>query len=125
MIVSASVSRRLLMAGGLAAMAAGMAATPASAAAAMTLFKVISQRDEIFVGIPATDLAALGSGPQAELISRKIAADGQMSLWRYSVQRGADGTLVMAPMGKVGVFAAGLVRIEPFTPAHPVVAPQP
>jgi hypothetical protein len=114
--------RRIVMATTLAAMALGLAAQ-ASAADAVTLFKVISPRDEIFVGVPAAELAAMGQGAPAEAIARKVAADGQLSLWQYSVQRGTNGALVMAPVARIGVFAAGIVRIEPFTPAHPVVAP--
>jgi hypothetical protein len=118
-----NLSRRIGMTAVMAAATAVMLGT-ARAAAGMVLFRVISPRDEIFVGISNEELAALGSGAQAELIARKIATDGQMTLWRYSVQRGADGGLVMAPAGKVGLFAAGIVRIEPFTAAHPVVMPQ-
>ena len=117
-----SLPRRFIMATTLAAMALGFAAK-ASAADAVTMFKVISPRDEIFVGVPAADLAAMGQGAPAEAIARKVAADGQLSLWQYSVQRGANGALVMAPVARIGVFAAGIVRIEPFTPVHPVVAP--
>jgi hypothetical protein len=117
-----SLPRRIVMATTLAAMAFGFAAK-ASAADAVTLFKVVSARDEIFVGVPAAELAAMGQGAPAEAIARKVAADGQLSLWQYSVQRGANGSLVMAPVARVGIFAAGIMRIEPFTPAHPVVAP--
>ncbi|MGL4284767.1 MAG: hypothetical protein ACRCVA_00385 [Phreatobacter sp.] len=131
MAVSTLIARRTVMAGGLAALTAGLAGSSAfavgsaQAASGIALFKVIGPRDEIFIGVPDAELATLGAGAQAEVISRKIATDGQMSLWRYSVQRGADGALVMAPIAKVGVFAAGIVRIEPFTSVYPVVAPRP
>ena len=90
-----SLPRRFMMATTFAAMALGFAAK-ASAADAVTMFKVISPRDEIFVGVPAADLAAMGQGAPAEAIARKVAADGQLSLWQYSVQRGANGALVIA-----------------------------
>ncbi|QCI63886.1 hypothetical protein [Phreatobacter stygius] len=131
MALSSPIARRTLMAGSLAALMSGLAGSAASAvgtapaASGITLFKVIGPRDEIFIGVPDAELAGLGAGAQAELISRKIAAEGQVSLWRYAVQRRVDGALVMAPMAKVGVFAAGIVRIEPFTSVYPVVAPQP
>jgi len=33
--------------------------------------------------------------------------------------------LVYAPAGKVSIFAAGIVRIEPYKPAYEVAAPAP
>lgn len=89
----------------------------------MTLFKVVGPRDEIFIGIPTADLQALGGGSHAEALSRKVAADGQMTVWRYSVRRGPNGALVMAPVAQVGIFAAGIVRIEPYSTGYEVLLP--
>lgn len=89
----------------------------------VTLFKVIGPRDEIFIGLPAAELGALGGGSPAEAISRRVAADGQMTVWQYSVRRGDGGALVMAPVAKVGIFAAGVLRIEPYATSYQVLAP--
>lgn len=115
--------RRIVLLGALATAFAGTAiAQPA--APAVRLFKVVSPRDEILVGLTEPELAALQGASPAEALARTIAADGQMTLWQYSVRRGEAGQLVMAPLAKVSLMAAGIVRIEPYQPAHPVVAPQ-
>ena len=115
----------------LASLAAGAAVIPfapgpalAQPAAAVTLFNVVGPRDTIVVGLTAAETAALGSGNPVEALARKIAAEGQMTVWQYGVRRGDGGALVMAPTGKVALMAAGIVRIEPYRAAHPVVAPQ-
>lgn len=91
---------------------------------AVSLFKVVSPRDEILIGLATTDIEALGTGSPAEAIARKVAADGQMSVWQYSVRRGDGGALVMAPVARIGIFAAGIVRIEPYTTPHPIIPPR-
>ena len=91
----------------------------------MNLFKIVTPKDEIFVGLAAEELGKLGTGPAVEALSRKIAADGQMTLWQYNVKRDAQGQMVFAPTAKVAIFAAGVVRIEPYKAADKVVAPTP
>jgi hypothetical protein len=115
----------------LASLAAGAAIIPfalgpalAQPAPAVTLFNVVGPRDTIVVGLTAAETAALGSGNPVEALARKIAAEGQMTVWQYGVRRGDGGALVMAPTAKVALMAAGIVRIEPYRAAHPVVAPQ-
>jgi hypothetical protein len=90
----------------------------------VTLFKVISPRDEIFVGLLTAELETLGAGSPAEAMAKKIAADGQMTVWQYSVRRGDGGALVMAPVARVGIFAAGIVRIEPYATSYQVLSPR-
>lgn len=115
--------RRLVLLGALASALSGAAVAQGSATPAVRLFKVVSPRDEIFIGLTAQELAALQGASPAEAVAKKIAADGQMTVWQYSVRRGDGGTLVMAPLSKVSLMAAGIVRIEPYQPAHPVIAP--
>ena len=116
-------ARRLVLLGALSTAFAG-AAVAQTAAPAVRLFKVVSPRDEIVVGLTEQELAALQGTSPAEALAKKIAADGQMTVWQYAVSRGDGGRLVMAPLAKVGLMAAGIVRIEPYQPAHPVIAPR-
>jgi hypothetical protein len=116
-------ARRILLLGAAATAFAGAAMAQGSPTPAVRLFKVVSPRDEIFVGLTAQELAALQGSSPAEAMAKKIAAEGQMTVWQYSVRRGDGGTLVMAPLAKVSLMAAGIVRIEPYQPAHPVIAP--
>lgn len=115
--------RRLVLLGALASALSGAAVAQGSATPAVRLFKVVSPRDEIFIGLTAQEFAALRGSSPAEAVAKKIAAEGQMTVWQYSVRRGDGGTLVMAPLAKVSLMAAGIVRIEPYQPAHPVIAP--
>ena len=98
---------------------------PVSAAEGVSLFKIVTPRDEMFIGLTAEELARLGPGTAVETLAKKIAADGQMTLWQYAVKCGADGKMVFGPSAKVAVFAAGVVRIEPYKPAYEVIAPAP
>lgn len=125
-LILRAASRRRLMAG----LAAGLLTVPVLAQAqtapqtAVTLFNVIGPRDAVVVGLTASEMAALGGANPTEALARKIAGEGQMTVWHYVVTRGEGGTLVMAPADKVALMAAGIVRIEPYRPAHPVMPPR-
>ena len=117
-------NRRTALALGI-AVTAGALSTPVKAAGGVTLFKVVTPKDDMFVGLSAEELDKLGAGAPVEALAKKIAAEGQMTLWQYGVKHGEQGQLVFAPIGKVSVFAAGIVRIEPYKPAYDVIAPTP
>jgi hypothetical protein len=114
--------RTLFAAAGFTTFAAIMSA---AAAEGVSLFKIVTPKDEMFVGLTNADIAHLGTGSAVEQLSKKIAADGQMTIWQYGVKHDADGKLVFGPIGKVSVFAAGVVRIEPYKAAYDVLAPAP
>lgn len=120
-----TATRRAGLVGAFAAVTTVVTALSAAAqtpAESVTLFKVVSPRDEVIVGVTRAEFPALAGGGDA--LARKIAADGQMSVWRYTVGRGEGGALAMVPSGRVSLFAAGIVRIEPYAATHPVVAPR-
>jgi hypothetical protein len=116
--------RRILASLAAAAALAPLAIAPVLAeTAAVTLFNVVGPRDTIVVGLTAQEIAGLGAGNPVETLAKTIAARGQMTVWQYGVRRGDGGALLMAPTAKVALMAAGIVRIEPYRAAHPVVAP--
>ena len=92
----------------------------AQAAAPIQLFKIVSPRDEIVVGVEA---AQLGTGPAVQRLAELLAAKGQLTLWQYASQKDAAGALVQAPLRQVAVFKNELLRIEPYTTPLPVKAP--
>jgi len=94
-----------------------------SRAEGVSLFKVVTPKDEMFVGVTDSELAKFGGSAPVEGLSKKIAADGQMTLWQYGVKHAADGKLIFGPLAKVSVFAAGVIRIEPYKAAYDVIAP--
>ena len=101
-------------------------ALPAAAQApAVLLFRVVSQRDEIIIGLTPAELAALGTGPEAERIGRRLAAEGQVGAWRYMVGRAPDGSTRYAASGRVSILRQDTYRIEPYRAALPVAPPPP
>ena len=85
---------------------------PAFAADKVSLFKVITVRDEIIIGIPEGELAGMdGNAPG---IARALVARGSLSAWQYAVRKAANGDLEQTPLHKVGLIANESLRIEPF-----------
>jgi hypothetical protein len=94
----------------------------AQAAAPIQLFKIVSPRDEIVVGVEAAQLGT-GAGPAVQRLAELLAAKGQLTLWQYASQKDAAGALVQAPLRQMAVFKNELLRIEPYTTPLPVKAP--
>ena len=83
------------------------------------LFKIVTSRDEIVVGLTATELGAIGGDVAG--IAKKLVADGLLSLTQYAVRRAADGSLEQGPLRQVAVLANESLRIEPYVSPLPVV----
>ena len=94
----------------------------APAPAPIQLFKLVSPKDEIIVGVEAAQLGA-GSGPGVQRLAELLAAKGQLTLWQYASQKDAGGALIQAPLRQVAVFKSELLRIEPYTTPLAVKAP--
>jgi hypothetical protein len=112
-------SRRLALALPLLALPGAVAAQSPP----VRLFSVVTPRDEIVIGLTPAELAALGSGPEAERIARRLVAEGQISAWRYVVARAPDGTTRFAATGRIAVLRQDTTRIEPYSSALPVAPP--
>jgi uncharacterized membrane protein len=103
--------RRALIAGilgGLGALALRRPASGQSAAPAVLLFRVVSPRDAVTIGVTAEELASWGSGEGVSVLAARLAAAGHLTVWAYAVGRAEDGTLAMLPRGRVV-----LVRDDP------------
>jgi hypothetical protein len=85
-----------------------LAAAPASAE---TLFKIVTVKDDITVGLNDAELKELGG--DAGGIAKAIAAKGSLPLWQYAVSN-KDGDMVVAPRAKIGVLANSSLRVEPY-----------
>lgn len=83
------------------------------------LFKIVTSRDEIVVGLTAAEPGAIG-GDDVAAIARKLVADGLLSLTQYAVRRTADGLLEQGPLRQVAVLANESLRIEPYASPLPV-----
>jgi hypothetical protein len=86
---------------------------PALAADKVLLFKVITQKDEIVIGMSDDDLAQV-DGRNAGGIAKMLVAKGSMSVWQYAVHKSASGDLEQAPLHKVGLIATESLRVEPY-----------
>ena len=108
------ISKRLLLPVSAAAFITGsLMIQPASAADKVSLFKIITVKDEIVIGIPEDELAQL-DGKDAGVVARMLIARGSMSVWQYAVRHSATGDLEQAPLRKVGLIAAESLRVEPY-----------
>jgi len=88
------------------------------------LFKLITAKDDITIGVTAKEAAALGSGPAVAALAQKIATEGQLTVWQYAVRKASDGSLEQAPLRRIAIFKADTLRLEPLNPAPlKVVAP--
>jgi hypothetical protein len=85
------------------------------------LFKIVTVKDEIVIGLNADELARLG-GQDAGAVARALAAQGEMTVWQYGVRRGPNSELQQAPTQKIGLLAHSSLRVEPYTTPYTIVA---
>jgi hypothetical protein len=109
------LSRRHAFAGGALAFLLMTATQPAFSEdkGMTTLFKIITVKDEIVIGLNADELGQVG-GKDAGAVARALAAKGQMTAWQYAVKKGANGDLQQAPLRQVGLLANSSLRVEPY-----------
>jgi hypothetical protein len=81
---------------------------------ATTLFKVITVKDDIVIGLNPAELGELG-GADAGAVARALAAKGQLTVWQYAVRKAANGDPQQAPLHKVGLLAHSSLRVEPYS----------
>ena len=85
---------------------------PIAAADKASLFKVVTAKDEIVIGLPDAELAQMDGN--AGGIARALVAKGSLSAWRYAVRKADNGDLEMAPLHKIGLISKESLRIEPY-----------
>ena len=82
--------------------------------AATSLFKVITVKDEIMIGLSAAELDQLG-GRDAGAVAKSLAGKGTLSVWQYAVRKAPNGDLEQAPLRKIGLIAHDSLRVEPYS----------
>ena len=86
-----------------------------------SLFKVVSVKDEIVIGLTAEELAALG-GSDAGAVAKALSQKGTLTVWQYAVRKAANGELEQAPRAKIGLIAHDSLRVEPYATPLKVIA---
>jgi hypothetical protein len=109
------LSRRRAFAGGGLAILLMSATQPAFSEdkGMTTLFKIITVKDEIVIGLNADELGQIG-GKDAGAVAKALGAKGQLTAWQYAVKKGANGDLQQAPLRQVGLLANSSLRVEPY-----------
>ena len=108
------ISKRLLLGVGVAALLMqSVVIHPAFAADKVSLFKVITTKDEIVIGLTDDELTQM-DGKNAGGIAKALAAKGSMTVWQYAVRKSASGDLEQAPLHRIGLLAAESLRVEPY-----------
>ena len=87
------------------------------------LFKVVTVKDEIVIGLSADELTALG-GSDASAVAHALVQKGDLTVWQYNVHRGPNGEMQQAPTAKIGLLANSSLRVEPYTTPY-VIVPHP
>ena len=86
-----------------------------------SLFKIVSVKDEVVIGLSADELASLG-GSDAGAVAKALAAKGTLTVWQYAVRKAANGDLEQAPRAKIGLIAHDSLRVEPYATPLKVIA---
>ena len=85
---------------------------PATAADKVSLFKVITARDEIVIGLPDDELKTMEGN--AGGVAKVLVARGSLTVWQYAVRKAGTGDLEQAPVHKIGLISSEALRIEPY-----------
>ena len=87
------------------------------------LFKVVTVKDEIIIGLSTDELKALG-GADASAVAHALAQKGDLTVWQNNVHRGPNGELQQAPTAKIGLIANSSLRVEPYSTPYAVLPHQ-
>jgi hypothetical protein len=88
------------------------------------LFKIVSPKDEVVVGLTADELHQFGAGPELDNFMKHLAEAGQMTIWQYAVRKDQSGNLQQAPLKRIAIFKSDMLRIEPYATPLQIVAPE-
>ena len=86
-----------------------------------SLFKIVSVKDEVVIGLSKEELSGLG-GNDAGAVAKALTAKGTLTVWQYAVRKAANGDLEQAPRAKIGLIAHDSLRVEPYATPLKVIA---
>ncbi|WP_342359015.1 hypothetical protein [Terrarubrum flagellatum] len=103
--------------------AAAMVGAAQAQTAAVKLFKVVTVKDEIIIGVQDGEIVPAGS-LDAEHIAAALKEKGELGVWQYAVRKGADGSLQQAPLHKIGLLFNNSLRVEPYATPLAILPPK-
>jgi hypothetical protein len=83
----------------------------------VSLFKVVTVKDEVVIGLNTQELQALG-GPEkapAGIIASALAGKKELTVWQYAVRKAANGDSEMAPLHQIGLLPHESLRVVPYS----------
>jgi hypothetical protein len=83
----------------------------------VSLFKIVTVKDEVVIGLNTQELQALG-GPEkapAGVIASALATRKELTVWQYAVRKAANGDSEMAPLHQIGVLPHDSLRVVPYS----------
>jgi hypothetical protein len=113
------ISKRAGLGLALACLMGSMMVQPALAGDQLWLFKVITAKDEIVIGVPHDEFKQMGGNVGG--VAATLVVKGSLSAWQYAVRKAPTGDLELAPLHKVGLISKESLRIEPYTTQLKVV----
>ena len=85
----------------------------------VSLFKVITAKDEIVIGLTDDELKQMDGN--AGGVAKALVAKGSLSVWKYAVRKAPSGDLEQAPLHKIGLISTESLRVEPYATPLKVV----
>jgi hypothetical protein len=113
------ISKRAGLGLALACLMGSMMVQGALAADKVSLFKVITAKDEIVIGLPEDEFKAMDGN--AGGVAKTLVSRGSLSVWQYAVRKAATGDLEQVPVHKIGLISTESLRIEPYATPLKVV----
>jgi hypothetical protein len=83
----------------------------------VSLFKVVTVKDDVVIGLNAEELQALG-GPEkapAGVVASALASRKELTVWQYVVRKAANGDSEMAPVHQIGLLPHESLRVVPYS----------
>lgn len=103
--------------------AAPLATAPLRGVSSLRLFRVMTMRGDVLLGLTAAELSELGPGPDAQRLARRLATEGVLAGWRYRRMPGPDGRTCLGAFGRVSVAAQDALTVQPYLADLPVLPP--
>ena len=90
---------------------------------AVRLFRIVTIRTDVLLGLTARELAALGSGAEVERLARCFADAGQVTAWHYRIGLGPGGAQRWMTSGRVAVPRQEALLVAAYVATLPIMAP--